>query len=45
VSEQNSRGVEFLMKKHKITVLKGTATVGRNRTVRIGKDEYRRERR
>ncbi|HZI73293.1 MAG TPA: dihydrolipoyl dehydrogenase [Gemmatimonadales bacterium] len=40
VSEQNSRGVEFLMKKHKITVLKGTATVGRNRTIRIGKDEY-----
>jgi dihydrolipoyl dehydrogenase len=40
VSEQNSRGVEFLMKKHKITVLKGTATVGRNRTIRVGKDEY-----
>ena len=40
VSEQNSRGVEFLMKKHKITVLKGTATVGRNRTIRIAKDEY-----
>jgi dihydrolipoamide dehydrogenase len=40
VSEQNSRGVEFLMKKHKITVLKGTATVGRNRTIRIGRDEY-----
>jgi dihydrolipoamide dehydrogenase len=40
VSEQNSRGVEFLMKKHKITVLKGTATVGRNRTIRIANDEY-----
>jgi dihydrolipoamide dehydrogenase len=40
VSEQNSRGVEFLMKKHKVTVLKGTGVLGRNRTVRIGKDEY-----
>jgi len=24
VSDQNSKGVEFLMKKHKITVIKGT---------------------
>ena len=40
VSEQNSKGVEFLMKKHKITVLKGNASLGRNRTVRVGKDEY-----
>lgn len=40
VSEQNSRGVEFLMKKHKITVIKGTGTLGRNRTVKVGKDEY-----
>jgi dihydrolipoamide dehydrogenase len=40
VSEQNSKGVEFLMKKHKITVIKGSGVVGRNRTVKVGKDEY-----
>jgi dihydrolipoamide dehydrogenase len=40
VSEQNSKGVEFLMKKHKITVVKGTGVLGRNRTVKVGKDEY-----
>jgi dihydrolipoamide dehydrogenase len=40
VSEQNSKGVDFLMKKHKVTVLKGTGVLGRNRTVRVGKDEY-----
>ncbi len=40
VSEQNSKGVEFLMKKHKITVIKGTGALGKNRTVRVGTDEY-----
>jgi dihydrolipoamide dehydrogenase len=40
VSEQNSKGVEFLMKKHKITVIKGNGTLGRNRAVKVGKDEY-----
>ncbi len=40
VSEQNSKGVEFLMKKHKVTVLKGTGVLGGNRTVKIGADEY-----
>ena len=40
VSEQNSKGVEFLMKKHKVTVVKGSGVLGRNRTVRVGKDEY-----
>jgi dihydrolipoamide dehydrogenase len=40
VSEQNSKGVEFLMKKHKIAVIKGQATLGKNRTVRVGNDEY-----
>jgi dihydrolipoamide dehydrogenase len=40
VSEQNSKGVEFLLKKHKVTVIKGSAVLGRNRTVRVGKDEY-----
>jgi dihydrolipoyl dehydrogenase len=40
VSEQNSRGVEFLMKKHKITVIKGTGVLGKNRTVKVGNDSY-----
>jgi dihydrolipoamide dehydrogenase len=40
VSEQNSKGVEFLMKKHKVTVLKGNGALGRNRTVKVGKEEY-----
>jgi dihydrolipoamide dehydrogenase len=40
VSEQNSKGVEFLMKKHKITVIKGSGVLGKNRTVRVGQEEY-----
>jgi dihydrolipoyl dehydrogenase len=40
VSEQNSKGVDFLMKKHKITVIRGSGVLGPNRTVRVGKDEY-----
>jgi dihydrolipoamide dehydrogenase len=40
VSEQNSKGVEFLMKKHKVTVIKGSGVLARNRTVKVGKDEY-----
>ena len=40
VSEQNSKGVEFLMKKHKVTVIRGTGVLGRNRTVTVGKDAY-----
>jgi dihydrolipoamide dehydrogenase len=40
VSEQNSKGVEFLMKKHKITVIKGTGILGKNRTVKVGNDGY-----
>jgi dihydrolipoamide dehydrogenase len=40
VSEQNSKGVEFLMKKHKVTVIKGTGVLGKNRTVKVGADEY-----
>src|SRR5882724_13623423 len=39
VSEQNSRGVEFLMKKHKVTVIRGTGILGKNRTIRVGADE------
>ncbi|HUQ14669.1 MAG TPA: dihydrolipoyl dehydrogenase [Gemmatimonadales bacterium] len=40
VSEQNSKGVEFLMKKHKITVIKGTGVLGKNRTVKVGNESY-----
>ncbi|MBA3553415.1 MAG: dihydrolipoyl dehydrogenase [Gemmatimonadales bacterium] len=36
VSEQNSKGVEFLMKKHTVTVLKGTGVLGKDRSVRVG---------
>ena len=41
VSEQNSKGVEFLMKKHKVTVIRGTGVLGKDRTVKVGGDEYR----
>jgi dihydrolipoamide dehydrogenase len=40
VSDQNSKGVEFLMKKHKVTVVRGTGVLGKNRTVKVGADEY-----
>jgi dihydrolipoamide dehydrogenase len=40
VSEQNSKGVEFLMKKHKVTVVRGTGVLGKNRTVKVGNDSY-----
>jgi dihydrolipoamide dehydrogenase len=40
VSEQNSKGVEFLMKKHKIAVIKGTGVLGKNRMVKVGNDAY-----
>jgi dihydrolipoamide dehydrogenase len=40
VSEQNSKGVEFLMKKHKVAVINGSGVLGPNRTVKVGKDEY-----
>jgi dihydrolipoamide dehydrogenase len=40
ISEQNSKGVEFLMRKHKITVIKGSGALGKNRTVRVGSEEY-----
>src|SRR5437773_3978447 len=38
VSDQNSKGVEFLMKKHKITVIKGTGVVQPGKKVKVGKD-------
>ncbi|HET9150723.1 MAG TPA: dihydrolipoyl dehydrogenase [Gemmatimonadales bacterium] len=40
VSEQNSKGVGFLMKKHKITVLSGTGTVLPGRKVKVGNETH-----
>src|SRR6266566_2619641 len=38
VSDQNSKGVEFLMKKHKITVIKGTGVLQPGKKVKVGSD-------
>ena len=38
VADQNSRGVDFLMKKHKITVVKGTGVLQPGRKVKVGND-------
>jgi dihydrolipoamide dehydrogenase len=38
VAEQNSKGVEFLMKKNKVTVVAGTGTLEPGRKVRVGND-------
>jgi dihydrolipoamide dehydrogenase len=38
VAEQNSKGVEFLMKKHKVTVVKGTGTLKPGRVVAVTTD-------
>jgi dihydrolipoamide dehydrogenase len=40
VAEQNSKGVEFLMKKHKITVVRGTGTLQAGRKVKVGDEVY-----
>src|SRR2546428_6207162 len=40
VSDQNSKGVEFLMKKNKITVVKGTGVLQAGRKVKVGGDVY-----
>ncbi|HEU4763628.1 MAG TPA: dihydrolipoyl dehydrogenase, partial [Gemmatimonadales bacterium] len=40
VAEQNSKGVEFLMKKHKVTVIRGTGTLLSGRKVKVGSDTY-----
>jgi dihydrolipoamide dehydrogenase len=40
VSDQNSKGVEFLMKKNKITVVKGTGALQPGRKVKVGTDVY-----
>src|SRR5213083_2406120 len=40
VSEQNSKGVDFLMKKHKITVVKGTGVLQPGKKVKVGSEVY-----
>ncbi len=40
VSEQNSKGVEFLMKKNKITVVKGSGVLLPGKKVKVGGDVY-----
>jgi dihydrolipoyl dehydrogenase len=40
VSEQNSKGVEFLMKKNKVTVVKGTGVLQPGKKVKVGGDTY-----
>src|SRR2546427_3550 len=40
VSDQNSKGVEFLMKKHKITVIKGTGVMQPGKKVKVGSDVH-----
>jgi len=40
VSDQNSKGVEFLMKKHKITVIKGTGVLQPGKKVKVGSDVH-----
>ena len=40
VSEQNSKGVEFLMKKNKVTVIKGAGTLLPGRRVKVGADVH-----
>ncbi|MGE5687979.1 MAG: dihydrolipoyl dehydrogenase [Gemmatimonadota bacterium] len=40
VADQNSKGVEFLMKKHKITVLRGTGKLLSGKRVQVGADVH-----
>ncbi|MEP7327088.1 MAG: dihydrolipoyl dehydrogenase [Gemmatimonadota bacterium] len=40
VSEQNSKGVEFLMKKHKVTVIKGAGVLQPGKKVKVGADVH-----
>jgi dihydrolipoamide dehydrogenase len=40
VSEQNSKGVEFLMKKNKVTVITGAGTLQPGKKVAVGSDVY-----
>lgn len=40
VAEQNSKGVEFLMKKHKVTVIKGEGSLVPGRKIKVGADVH-----
>jgi dihydrolipoamide dehydrogenase len=40
VAEQNSKGVEFLMKKHKVTVLRGEGSLLPGKKVKVGSDTH-----
>ncbi len=40
VAEQNSKGAEFLMKKNKVTVVKGTGVLTSAKTVKVGDDTW-----
>jgi dihydrolipoamide dehydrogenase len=40
VADQNSKGVEFLMKKHKITVIKGDGTLQAGRKITVGNETH-----
>jgi dihydrolipoyl dehydrogenase len=40
VAEQNSKGVEFLMKKHKVTVIRGEGTLLAGKKVKVGGDTH-----
>ena len=40
VSDQNSKGVAFLLKKHKVTVIAGTGTLKAGKKVSVGSDTY-----
>jgi dihydrolipoamide dehydrogenase len=40
VAEQNSKGVDFLMKKHKVTVLRGTGVLQPGKKVKVGSDTH-----
>ncbi len=40
VAEQNSKGVEFLMKKHKITVIRGAGKLLPGKMVQVGSDVH-----
>lgn len=40
VSDQNTKGVGFLMKKHKVTVIEGDATLEPGKKVKVGSDTY-----
>ena len=40
VAEQNSKGVDFLMKKFKVTVIRGSGVLQPGRKVKVGSDVY-----